>query len=408
MTILAAARPAPDSGPPLWHAALAGLIALLVGIGLSRFGYAPLVPALIQEGWFTPAQAGFLGATNLAGYLVGALAARRTARRLPARGLMRGALLVATACFFACAFPLGLEWYLVWRLASGLVGGVLMVLAAPAVLALAPPRLRGRIAGILFTGVGLGIALSGTLVPWLMRFGLRAAWLSLGVASALLTALAWRGLPQAVRDPAALAPAAASPEGEPPAGGARLAPAILLLLIAYGCSAVGFVPHTVFWVDYVARGLGRGLAAGGTQWVLVGLAAACGPLLAGLLADRIGFGASLRLVLFANAAAVALPLVSTAPWALSLSSIGVGCLAIGTVSLASGRVSELVPAEHARQVWSWLTVAFSVLYAGMGYVLSLVFARTGSYGVLFGVGAAALVIGGLLDFAGSRTEGAAP
>lgn len=51
------------------RATLAALSANLVGIGLARFGYTPLIPALIAAGWFRPSTAVYLGAANLAGYL---------------------------------------------------------------------------------------------------------------------------------------------------------------------------------------------------------------------------------------------------------------------------------------------------------------------------------------------------
>src|SRR5690348_18499330 len=76
------ARVAPYPRPR--HAAIAGMSALLLGISLSRFAFTPLIPALVQAGWFTAAQAGYLGATNLAGYLIGAAIARRAARHVPA------------------------------------------------------------------------------------------------------------------------------------------------------------------------------------------------------------------------------------------------------------------------------------------------------------------------------------
>ena len=44
-----------------WRATLAGLCASLVGIGLARFAYTPLIPALIAAGWFSPAAAAYLG-----------------------------------------------------------------------------------------------------------------------------------------------------------------------------------------------------------------------------------------------------------------------------------------------------------------------------------------------------------
>jgi Uncharacterised MFS-type transporter YbfB len=49
-----------------------------------------------------------------------------------------------------------------------------------------PPARRGLAGGVIFTGVGLGIAASGTLVALLMRAGLATAWLGLGAVSLVL------------------------------------------------------------------------------------------------------------------------------------------------------------------------------------------------------------------------------
>jgi MFS family permease len=182
-----------DKEGGMWRPVTAGLCAVLIGIGLGRFAYTPLIPALIGEGWFAPSGAAYLGAANLAGYLAGAVSARWLARHIPLVFLLRAALLVATAAFFACSFPAGFAWFFVWRFAAGLTGGVLMAVGAPASVAAAPPARRGLAGGVVFTGVGLGIALSGTLVPLLLREGLTAAWIGLGLLSLVLTATAWNG-----------------------------------------------------------------------------------------------------------------------------------------------------------------------------------------------------------------------
>src|SRR5881227_1129813 len=100
--------------PPM-RATAAALCANLVGIGLARFGYTPLIPALAGAGWFEPSAAVYLGAANLAGYLAGALAARAIAARLGAAPSLRAAMLVTAASLFACSFPLGFGWFFVWR-----------------------------------------------------------------------------------------------------------------------------------------------------------------------------------------------------------------------------------------------------------------------------------------------------
>src|SRR5690349_14784015 len=112
-------RPRSDTEPGIGRLAAAGLIANLVGIGLARFAYTPLIPALIDAAWFSPAEAAWLGAINLAGYLAGAWIARRLAGRWPAPTVLRAMMLLATVAFFACALRLGFPWFTLWRFAAG-------------------------------------------------------------------------------------------------------------------------------------------------------------------------------------------------------------------------------------------------------------------------------------------------
>src|SRR5579884_2296046 len=273
-----------------WRATGAALCANLVGIGIARFGYTPLIPALIAAGWFAPSAAVYLGAANLAGYLGGALGARALAAPIGSRATLRGAMLLTAASLFACALPFGFWWFFVWRLLSGATGGVLMALAAPAVMGAIPPARRGIAGGTIIAGIGFGTAASGTLVPWLMRWGVVATWIGFGAAALLLTAIAWNGWPMA--------------QAGPPRPAARhipARPALRALYLEYALSAVGLVPHMVFLVDFVARGLGRGLPAGGYHWVLFGAGALLGPLVGGHAGDRIGFAAALRLALVVQA-----------------------------------------------------------------------------------------------------------
>src|SRR5205085_6669007 len=107
----------------------------------------------------------------------GALGARWIAARTGAATALRLAMLLTAASLFACAFPLGFGWFFVWRFLSGGTGGVLMALAAPAVMPMVRAERRGVAGGAIFTGVGLGIAASGTLVPALIEWGLPEAWL---------------------------------------------------------------------------------------------------------------------------------------------------------------------------------------------------------------------------------------
>ncbi|WP_441515212.1 YbfB/YjiJ family MFS transporter [Bradyrhizobium sp. 2TAF24] len=386
-----------DAGGPVWLSATAGLCASLVGLGLARFAYTPLIPALIAAKWFTPSQAVYLGAVNLAGYLAGTLVARSLGERLGAVGTLRGVMVLASLCCFACAVPLSFLWFFAFRFLAGLTGGVIMVLAASTILPHTAANKRGVVGGVIFAGVGLGVAASGTLVPLLLQQGLMQAWIGLGALSAMLTLASWKAWPSDV-----------AVKAEAPAARTARSPLVVLLCGQYGLNALALVPHMVFRVDFVARGLGQGITAGAHYWVLYGLGAVVGPLLAGHLADRSGFAPALRVALLMQAIAVVLPVISTAPAAMIVSSLIVGGFTPGIVPLVIGRIHELVPHSAAgqRAAWAQATTTFAVFQAAGAYGLSFVFERTGGdYALLFMIGAAAVAAALVIDLLGAVVVG---
>lgn len=390
-------------GPSPWRSTLSGASASLIGIGLARFSYTPLLPAIIAAHWFVASSATYLGAANLGGYLAGALLAGPAAKRLPVSTIIRSMMLLVAVAFFACAWPVNFVWFFVWRFASGIAGGALMVLAAPTILPGIAPSRRGLASGAIFMGVGLGIGVSGTLVPLLLRQGLIQTWIGLGVLALALTAVGWGGWP-----------AQAPPVAAKRAVVAGSLPKLRLraLYLEYGLNAVGLVPHMIFLVDFVARGLGQGLQAGAEYWVLFGIGAIVGPLLTGHLADRTGFGPALRLAYLGQGAAVLLPLLGLGAPGLIVSSLVVGAFTPGIVPLVLGRVQELLahhPAAH-KSAWSKATTSFAVLQAVAAYGLSFLFVRSGGdYQLLFVVGGTALAAALLIDLAvGGRRSAEVP
>jgi predicted MFS family arabinose efflux permease len=334
----------------------------------------------------------YLGAANLAGYLAGALIARRIGRAIGPAATLRGAMALTVASLLACAFPLGFVWYFVWRFISGMTGGAAMALAAPTVLAHLPPERRAIAGGAVFTGVGLGIAASGTLVPALVGWGVREAWFGFAALAAVLTLITWRDWPHEA--PPAPAQQAAHPSGP-----------LRALYLEYALNAAGQVPHMVFLVDFIARGLGRGLGSGGRYWIVFGAGALIGPLVAGHLGGRFGFRALLRTAFVFQAAAIALLLVAASPPALALSSFAMGMSVPGIVATVIGRTHELIPHDPARQAaaWSFCTLAFALGQAIAGYLCSYIFAHSANgYPALFALGAAAMLAALAVDLAVTR------
>lgn len=370
-----------------WLPIFAGLCASLVSIGLARFAYTPLIPALIQAHWFSANDVVYLGAANLVGYLIGALIGRPIAQRLTNKSTLRLMMVLVTLAFFACGFPLSVLWFFAWRLLSGIAGGAIMVLVAATVLPHVPAARRGLASGAIFLGIGLGVAGSGTIVPPLLSLGLQQTWIGLGVLSVLLTAASWFGWPTApVPQPAA------------DTGASTTLPRSLNLLLAqYGLMAAGLVPAMMFLADYVARGLGDGAHVGAAIWVMYGLGAIIGPVSYGFLADRFGAKLTIRGVLVMQAVAAALLSVSGSFTALAILAVIIGAFAPGSVPLALARVRELVPNHHLQQLaWSRATVSFATFQALAGFAYSALFNASGGHHALLFMVAAGVIISALL------------
>jgi MFS family permease len=376
---------------------LCGMAATLTGVGIARFAYVAILPVLVQQGWFGREAAGHLGAANLTGYLLGIGLAALLAGRFPPGWLVRWSMLLCALSLFACAWRGGgMPWFLFWRVVAGACGAVLMVQAPVLILPRVAADRRGRVAGLIFSGVGLGIVAAATVVPNLAVYGLVPAWLGLGGICALLTLASWNYWRITPPVMPALTPAG-SLAGEP---GARRAwqgfsGPIMLLCLAYTLNAIGYLPHTLFWADYITRELHQPLAAAGFFWGCFGLGAACGPYLTGMLADRFGLTRTLGVGFTLKALGVALPLVATGTPALLVSSVLVGFFSPGIVGAASSYALEIGGAAQHRRNWTAMNLCFSLAQAGGASAMVALMGGRTSYAVLFWISSAALAVSAL-------------
>lgn len=397
---------------------LAGLAATLVGNGVGRFAFIALMPAVIDAAWFSKAQASHLSVATLLGYILGAWGSDRLARRWSSSTLIRWCMLLTAISFYASAFagwPLG--WYYAWRLVAGACGAVLMVLPAPVVLPRHDASVRARASAVVFSGVGLGAALSGLLVPalvagvglklvygkssWPLVFsGVTGAWLGLGTLCLILTIVSWRWWPS---DTGAAAAGTAAPAT--PAGGLQGHAAVVRLIVAaHALNAVGYLAHTMFLVDYVVHEVGASLAAGGFYWSMFGLGAAVGPLITGPLADRYGTRRCLAVGFAAKSLAAILPVWSSRPSVLLASAVLMGVCTPGLLALVSAYTLEIVGAQEYRAAWGKATFGFSVAQGLGGFAMAIAVSHLSSYKPLMMASALALVgaIGCLLAIPARR------
>jgi MFS family permease len=383
-----------DTPPfPIYRAAVSGLLAMLVSIGVARFGFSPLVPALVAAHWFSAPVAFWMGSANLAGYFVGAAVMRGWRGRIAARPVFLLLMAVASVAVFCSAWHFSAFYYGALRLITGVTGGALMVLMAAAVVGRAPAAVKGRVSGVAFAGMGCGITLSAVLTPFLLRYGLVFTWLSLGALCVAATAVVFFLMP-AVEIAAVPKRAGREPMGRN----------VLLLTCGYAGAAFGVVPHILFWASFVAIGLHRGVAAGAEVSALFGLGAMVGPPVLGRLADRFGFLTVLIWGFLVMAGAVGFPLLDDSLWALAVCAVVVGVVALGSVMLGAGALAGMVPVSRLASAWGTATMSYAVVQALSAAFYSALFHATGSFLLLYGIAAASLLVCTGLFWAAGRVS----
>lgn len=171
-----------------------------VSLGLGRFAYALLLPAMRSSLHWSLATAGALSTANALGYLLGALATPLLVARLGERRALLGGLAVTVAALAATAVGSSVPYLLAVRLAAGVGGAVALVVGGALTARLgadAPPRRATLLLGLYFAGGGLGIVVSGLTVPlFLDGTHWRTAWL---VLAALALAVSPACLPGAAQ-----------------------------------------------------------------------------------------------------------------------------------------------------------------------------------------------------------------
>jgi MFS family permease len=144
--------------------------AMFVAMGLGRFSYSAMVPALVHSERISAEAAGWIGGANLAAFFLGAALSENLRRRLPMALGMRWAVALSVVALALSALDWGVVWLGLCRALLGVTAGVIMVHGVTLSTNAAPEGRRAGAAGIMFAGVGVGILfsrdLAAPLSPW--------------------------------------------------------------------------------------------------------------------------------------------------------------------------------------------------------------------------------------------------
>ena len=339
--------------------ALAGMLCLAVAMGVGRFAFTPILPMM----GLPVAEGGWLASANYVGYLAGAMSAM--VLRASPQAAIRAGLAIVAATTLAMAFTGSFAAWALLRFAAGVASAWVLVNVS---------SLGSTRPEVVFSGVGVGMAVSGLACLGLLLAGAPAdaAWISLGVLALAGLATVWG----AGSTPAAETPAA--PNGAVPAGG--------LLVFCYGAFGFGYIVPATF-LPAMAKEAIANPAAFGLVWPVFGAAAAASTLLAAPARRRWGdrnvWAASHGLM----AAGVVVLVIPGVPATLAM---GVSALLVGgtfmVATLAGMQEARRLGGAGARRLIAAMTSAFALGQIAGPLLVSLV------HNVAVSLGAAALLL----------------
>jgi len=155
-----------------WIIVLSGAIALFSCLGLGRFALGMLLPSMGNSLQLSYTQMGIISTGNFMGYLFAVLLCHHLIRKLGARyTIFLGLLLVGATMFF-----ISLSSHFVLIAILYCISGAANITVMSLVAHWFTVQHRGRAAGFMIMGNGLGIVASGALIPWLNSTWLDDGW----------------------------------------------------------------------------------------------------------------------------------------------------------------------------------------------------------------------------------------
>lgn len=276
-----------------WVIVLTGILVTFGVLGVARFAFGMILPSMGPGMRLTYTEMGTISSSNFIGYLVGALASGWLTSRHGARATIVAALMMIALSLGIVALSTGFWIAAIAFTITGLGSGVGNVAMLGLISHWFLRSIRGQAAGLVVTGSGYAIMLSGLLIPLLTRhFGANSWRISWAVFAALVAVIGvvalalLRNRPEDIgATPVGHAVDALPQEPVPVAEQHRTTLKLGAIYALFGCS---YIIYVTFIVTTLVDDRGFDDAAAGWFWFAVGLLSIFSGPIFGTLADRAG------------------------------------------------------------------------------------------------------------------------
>lgn len=377
--------------PTHYSVLFSGICALILSLGIARYSFTPMIPALQEQMSLTESLAGWLAGWNYIGYLAGLFMVwlikdLKTKDFFYRYGLV--VVLIATAVM--AAHENVLVWYL-GRFFAGMASATGFMLGTGLIMNwLHHNNFEGEL-GIHFSGIGLGIIVSAlvvdaTSIDGIFGFNWRQQWLALAGVGFLLMLPSMLLLPIPKEEEIEMAREGDMLRNVTPPTERWL----WMLQIAYFCAGLSNTLNVTFTSLITELQPLDGLGA--RMWLLVGIAATPAPFIWDRIARRVGPLDALRVAFVFNILGNACLALTVSVYTTMLAAVLFGFTFMGIVSLTLSTVGRLYGSK-ATQIMARLTFGYCIAQILSPILSGVVAEVTGSFSAPLFIVAFAMLIG---------------
>ncbi len=362
-----------------------GMLGLAVAMGIGRFAFTPILPAMQRDTGLSHLMAGQLASWNYLGYLAGSLGLTLFITLRRSRALYPGALTASCLTTIAMGLTHSPVGWSVLRFMGGMASSLVFIALAALVIPYLISMGKAGRTSLLFSGVGLGIAFTGALTPLLDRMaGWRGGWIGLGVVAAVLSFVSWR----------LIAPihSVAFPSNASSAGASRIG----MLVTAYFLEGLGYIVTATFLVTIVKStpGMANWAAA---SWIVVGLSAAPSTVIWQALSVRFGWRKATTAAYLLQAGSLFISVKAAGPIGILFSAAAFGGTFMGITSLSMGEGARRSGANQSHTA-AILTMAFALGQIAGPVCAGWLAQSAGSFRLSLGLAGGCVLAGGILTW----------
>jgi len=374
-----------------------GMLCTLVTVVFARLAYGLILPSMRADLGLSYAQAANLGTVTAIGYLTVLLYAGVFAGRYGGRKAILLGLAFASAGFSGLSISAAYGWLMLFMVLLGF-GTAFTFTPLISLLGGWYPEQRGTVIGFANSGVGIGMLISGAIVPALTESdptdGWRQVWMVFAISTAfvgLLVALFLRNPPNRQNT------------GSLKQGLLTVyrSPHVLIMGLIYGLVGLTYIVQTLFMYSFALASEVAAITAGQLVALMGLISVFSGPAW-GVAADRIGHANALVICMVMAMLGNLLPVIwpVTAVFALHYVLIGLSISGLFTSILAAS-TSTVQPTLAA------MAVSFVTLFFALGQLIGPAVAGVlidwqQDFRLSFGLCSALLLIGVFLSHRSRR------